>query len=111
MDNRSDYPAEPRNLGCELFRVFSQPERNGFATGTLISPSQARRNSSRAWRVGRTEDSPDERELGRRSASRGNGRPKGQPFAGGTPQRGERAPALALLGATDRSRVRDRGLR
>ena len=81
MDNRSDYPAEPRNLGCELFRVFSQPERNGFATGTLISPSQARRNSSRAWRVGRTEGSPDERELGRRSALRGNGRPKGQPFS------------------------------
>src|SRR3954449_8024771 len=81
MDNRSDYPAKPRNLGCELFRVFSQPERNGFATGTLISPSQARRNSSRAWRVGRTEDSPDEREGGRRSALRGNGRPKGQPFS------------------------------
>src|SRR3954449_7015290 len=81
MDNRSDYPAKPRNLGCELFRVFSQPERNGFATGTLISPSQARRNSSRAWRVGRTEDSPDEREGGRRSALRGNGRPKGQPVS------------------------------
>ena len=31
--------------------------------------------------------------------------------AGGTPQRSERAPALALLGATDRRRVRDRGLR
>src|SRR5215217_2011690 len=76
MDNRSDYPAEPRNLGCELFRVFSQTERNGFATGTLISPSQARRNSSRAWRVGRTED-----EGGWRSALRGNGRPKGQPFS------------------------------
>src|SRR5215211_3793436 len=82
MDNRSDYPAEPRNLGCELSRVFSQPERNGFATGTLISPSQARRNSSRAWRVGRTEDSPDERELGRRSALRGNGRPKGSAVFG-----------------------------
>src|SRR5215204_439449 len=76
-----EQPIESSHLGCELFRAFSQPERNGFATGTLISPSQARRNSSRAWRVGRTEDSPDELELGRRSASRGKGRPKGQPFS------------------------------